>query len=266
MSAETTLPYLRACVVIPVYRHAQTLPPLLARIRDLDLVAIVVNDGGDAEDTEFLRGLRRADSVVLCEQFPNRGKGAAVLTGLRHAAALGYSHCVQIDADGQHNTDDIPTLLAQAAQQPEALITGVPEYDASVPQHRLYARYITHFWVWVETLSFSIRDSMCGFRVYPLAATLALADRVTLGRRMDFDTEVMVRLYWRGLEVVSVPTRVTYPKGGISNFRLWRDNLMISAMHTRLVCGMLLRLPVLVWRKALKWRKPPVVGGAARGS
>jgi len=214
----------------------------------------VVNDGGDAADTAFLRSLQRTDSVILCEQFPNRGKGAAVLIGLRHAAAQGYSHCVQIDADGQHSTDDIPKLLMHAEQKPSALITGVPEYDASVPRHRLYARYITHFWVWVETLSFSIRDSMCGFRVYPLAATLALADQITLGRRMDFDTEVMVRLYWRGLEVVSVPTRVTYPRDGISNFRLWRDNRMITVMHTRLVCGMLVRLPVLLWRKATRCR------------
>lgn len=249
MSADMAV---RACVIIPVYQHARALPPVLEKIRALGLLTIVVNDGSDEADTELLRGLQRDGEVILCEQFPNRGKGAAVITGMRRALELGFTHGVQIDADGQHDTADIPKLLACAERQPNALVTGVPEYDETVPRHRLYARYITHFWVWVETLSFSIRDSMCGFRVYPLAATLALADQGLLGRRMDFDTEVMVRLYWRNAPVVSVPTRVTYPPDGISNFRLWRDNLMISRMHTRLVFGMLLRSPVLIWRKVTR--------------
>src|SRR5690625_7489555 len=78
------------------------------------------------------------------------------------------------------------------------MVTGVPQYDDSVPRHRYYSRYLTHFWVWVETLSLEIKDSMCGFRVYPLGDTLALIDRVNIGRRMDFDTEVAVGLCWRG--------------------------------------------------------------------
>lgn len=239
----------RACVVIPVYNHAFSLPPLLAKIHALELACILINDGGDAEATAFMRELAQAPNVHLCEQFPNRGKGVAVINGLRRAAALGFTHGLQIDADGQHDANDIPALLNAAEVQPKALITGVPLYDESVPRHRFYARYLTHFWVWVETLSFRIRDSMCGFRVYPLASTLALADVSTVGTYMDFDTQVMVRLFWRGVDVVSVPTRVTYPEKGFSNFRLWRDNGLITVMHIRLCCGMLLRLPVLLWRK-----------------
>jgi hypothetical protein len=101
----------------------------------------------------------------------------------------------------------------------------------------------------VNTLSFSIRDSMCGFRVYPLAETLRVWDANRIGTRMDFDTEILVRLYWQGLEVINLPTRVTYPIDGVSHFRLWRDNLRISWMHTRLFFGMLLRLPRLMMRK-----------------
>lgn len=239
----------RPCVVIPVYNHAYTLPPILAQIKAMHLTTILVNDGGDEEATAFLRGLADGMDVQLLEQFPNQGKGTAVIAGMRFAAERGFTHGLQIDADGQHEVSDIPKLLAAAEAQPAALITGVPVYDESVPRHRFYARYLTHFWVWVETLSLRIRDSMCGFRVYPLASTLALADRVAVGARMDFDTQIMVRLFWRGVDVVSVPTRVTYPAGGISNFRMWRDNLLITAMHIRLCCGMLVRLPLLLWRK-----------------
>jgi glycosyltransferase involved in cell wall biosynthesis len=254
----SSLPDYRPCVVIPVYRHARFLTLLLDRIARLNLPCVLVNDGGDAEESAILRQLATRPEVFLQEQFPNQGKGAAMFAGFRYAGLQGFSHAVQIDADGQHKVEDIPRLLAASRATPGALITGTPQYDQSVPKHRLYARHITHFWVWVETLSFTIRDSMCGFRVYPLADTLAVVEHIRNGRRMDFDTEIMVRLYWRGVPVISIPTPVTYPEDGISNFRPLHDNLLISWMHTRLVCGMLLRLPVLLARKFAGKRKPGV--------
>lgn len=248
----------RPCVVIPIYKHAATVPAVLQQLAAYQLTCILVNDGCDVKDTEFLRQLAaQTADVVLEEQFPNQGKGAAVMRGLRRAAAEGFTHAVQVDADGQHAIHDLPKLLKVSAQQPQALVTGVPVYDDSVPKGRLIGRYATHFWVWVETLSLNIRDSMCGFRVYPVAASLAVADRARIGHRMDFDTDIMVRLYWRGVPVLSVPTAVRYPEGGISNFRLWRDNVRISWMHTRLTCGMLPRLPVLLWRNITGYYKVP---------
>jgi hypothetical protein len=179
----------------------------------------------------------------------NGGKGAAVMSGMDAAFADGLTHALQVDADGQHSLADIPGFLDASRADPEALICGVPAYDASVPKGRLYGRYATHVWVWIETLSFAIRDSMCGFRVYPLAPAHRLINEARLGTRMDFDIEVLVRLFWRGVRIINRPTRVIYPEGGISHFRLWRDNLRISWMHTRLVFGMLVRLPVLLARK-----------------
>lgn len=172
-----------------------------------------------------------------------------MLSGLREAARLGYSHGLQVDADGQHFLDDVPRLLAEAHSHPHEIISGQPIYDDSVPKSRLYSRYITHVWVWIETLSLSIRDSMCGFRVYPIAEVLSLADRVALGQRMDFDTEIMVRLYWEGTASRFVPTKVIYPENGVSHFDVWRDNLRISWMHTRLFLSMLPRMPSLIARR-----------------
>ncbi len=244
------------CVLIPVYNHARTVPALLDALAEFQLPCILINDGSDAEATEQLRKLSiERPELVLEEQFPNQGKGAAVMLGLKRAHAEGYSHAAQIDADGQHCTADLAKLLAAAKNAPQALVTGTPIYDQSVPKGRLIGRYITHFWVWVETLSFSIRDSMCGFRVYPLAEAVALIDATPLGQRMDFDTEIMVRLYWRGVRVISIPTRVTYPEDGTSNFRLWRDNLYITRMHTRLFFSMLPRIPRLLWRNLTRYNR-----------
>lgn len=228
------------CILIPCYNHAGPLAVVLARLAEYGLPCLLVDDGSEPVVAAELDALAARYPWVTRLRHPhNQGKGGAVMTGLRRAHALGFSHALQVDADGQHDLADIPALLAEADKHPAALVSGRPLYDDSVPKGRLYGRYITHVWVWIETLSFAIKDSMCGFRVYPVAATCALLERVALGRRMDFDTEVMVRLYWAGVAVRFVPTRVIYPADGSSHFQLWRDNRDISWMHTRLVCRLL---------------------------
>ncbi|ADO09036.1 Uncharacterized protein Pvag_0839 [Pantoea vagans C9-1] len=239
------------CVVIPCYNHGAMMASVLARLAPFNLPVIVVDDGSDAA-TQLQLATLHAPQLSLLRLDSNQGKGAAVIHGLRAAAARGFTHAVQLDADGQHQAEDLPLMLAEAERYPDALISGQPLYDDSIPKSRLYGRYITHFWVWIETLSLSIRDSMCGFRVYPLAATLALCDRRAIGQRMDFDTEIMVRLYWQGIHSRFIPTRVTYPASGLSHFDALYDNLRISWMHTRLFFGMLPRIPRL-----LTMRKPP---------
>jgi len=239
------------CVVIPCYNHGAMMASVLARLAPFNLPVIVVDDGSDAA-TQLQLATLHAPQLSLLRLDSNQGKGAAVIHGLRAAAARGFTHAVQLDADGQHQAEDLPLMLAEAERYPDALISGQPLYDDSIPKSRLYGRYITHFWVWIETLSLSIRDSMCGFRVYPLAATLALCDRCAIGQRMDFDTEIMVRLYWQGIHSRFIPTRVTYPASGLSHFDALYDNLRISWMHTRLFFGMLPRIPRL-----LAMRKPP---------
>lgn len=228
------------CLLIPCYNHAGPLAAVLARLAEFELPCLLVDDGSEPVAAAALDALAaRYPWVSLLRHPHNQGKGGAVMTGLRRAHELGFSHALQVDADGQHDLADLPALLAEARQHPAALVSGRPLYDDSVPKGRLYGRYITHVWVWIETLSFAIKDSMCGFRVYPLASTCALLERVALGRRMDFDTEVMVRLHWAGVPMRFVPTRVIYPVDGRSHFRLFRDNLDISWMHTRLVCRLL---------------------------
>ena len=102
-----------------------------------------------------------------------------------------------------------------------------------MPAIRYYGRYATHALVWLNTWSLAIRDSMCGFRIYPLRACIELSERSRLGQRMDFDTDVMVRLFWAGVPVRFTSVRVTYPAGGVSHFDVLRDNLLLSLMHGR---------------------------------
>lgn len=238
-------------VVVPVYNHEHAISITVEHLLPHGVPVLLVDDGSNQSCAAVLRELasRHAGQVSLLRLNQNGGKGVAVIAGMRQAATFGASHVLQIDADGQHDTADVPRFLAESAAHPDAVINGRPLYDESVPTGRLVGRYATHVWVWINTLSLDIADSMCGFRVYPLAAALSLLDREYVGRRMDFDIEIIVRLHWAGVPIRTVPTKVTYPLDGVSHFRLWRDNARISAMHTRLFFGMLWRLPRLLLRR-----------------
>ncbi len=239
-----------ACAIIPIYNHGETIAAVVAAVQDQGLKCFVIDDGSDQATQEKLQQLVQLYPQVTLSRLPeNQGKGVAVTTGFKIAFESGFSHGLQIDADGQHAFSDIEKLVRLGKQSPESLISGLPIYDESIPKARLYGRYITHFWVWIETLSFQIKDSMCGFRLYPLAACCELMEKTHIGTHMDFDTEMMVKLYWQGVAVEFLPTKVIYPADGISHFRALQDNIAISKMHTRLLFGMLWRSPRLLWRK-----------------
>lgn len=241
---------IKPCVVVPVFNHERAIGATVAALARFGLPCYLVDDGSGAQAARVLREIaeRERHWVRLIRLANNQGKGMAVMTGFAQARVDGHSHAVQVDADGQHDLDDLPRLLALAQRNPAALVTGIPIYDDSVPRARLYGRYVTHVWVWINTLSLQIRDSMCGFRVYPLADSLAVWNRGRVSRRMAFDTDILVRLWWRGVPVLQMPTRVTYPSDGVSHFNLLWDNVRISGMHARLFLGMLLRLPWLLAR------------------
>jgi glycosyltransferase involved in cell wall biosynthesis len=242
---------MKTVAIVPVFDHGATVGAVVAALSAYGLPVILVDDGSHAPCAQTLDALIVAATeddlppLILLRHSENRGKGVAVLTGFVHAQALGASHALQVDADGQHDLAALPAFLDASARCPQAVINGCPRYDESVPKSRLYGRYLTRLWVWINTLSLRIPDSMCGFRLYPLAVVMPLLPALRHARRMDFDPEILVRLDWAAVPIVNLSVIVRYPPDGLSHFRLWRDNFRISIMHARLFFGMLWRIPCL---------------------
>jgi glycosyltransferase involved in cell wall biosynthesis len=237
-------------VLIPSYNTGNKILETARDARRYWAPVWVVVDGSTDGTANALAEMAARDSglrvLVLAR---NQGKGAAVLHGLRAAQAEGFTHALSMDADGQHPAPSIPQFMAASQSNPDALILGVPVFDDSAPKLRVYGRRVSNGWANLETLWTGIGDSLCGFRVYPIAPLLAVMERVRWMRRFDFDPEAAVRLRWRGLRIVNLPAPVRYfrpEEGGVSHFYYGRDNALLAWMHLRLMLGFLLRLPILL--------------------
>lgn len=241
-----------AAIVIPVYNHGLAIQQTLRSLLPYGYPILLVDDGSDTECKLILRDLRQQypQQVFLYRLAENSGKGAAVKAGLFWLNEQGYSHALQIDADGQHDLNAVGLFMSHSAEHRAAIVTGYAVYEGTVPMARYYGRYLTHALVWLNTLSFTIKDTMCGFRVYPIQAVNALCRAHYCGNRMEFDTEVMVRWYWQQGAVINLPTKVHYPEAGVSHFRMLHDNVLLAWMHCRLTVGMLIRLPWLIRQHA----------------
>lgn len=225
----------RPCILIPTYDNPRTIRDVVLAVRAILPDVVVVDDGSGEANREAVARLGEDGLALVTRREKNGGKGAAVKTGFQFAFERGFTHALQVDADGQHALDDVRIFLERARERPEATILGQPIFDETAPFHRKLLRKLTIFWTRREVGDDRVGDPLCGFRVYPLHAAIATQ---TLGDRMDFDPEIVVRLAWMGVPFVHVPTRVRYftaAQGGVSHWRAFEDNWLISKMHTRLM-------------------------------
>jgi glycosyltransferase involved in cell wall biosynthesis len=227
-------PAFRCCLLVPTYDNPITLRAVVEQARQYLPDVVVIDDGSGPPGRRACEALATDGLAIVHHRERNGGKGAAVKTGFRIAREHGFTHVLQIDADGQHDQEAIPLFLERGRAQPGALVIGHPEYDDSVPTVRRVARKFTHFWVDLEAGRGTVLDSMIGFRVYPLHVVKPL--RVA-GDRMDFDIEIAVRIAWSGAPIINEPVKVRYlpaEQGGVSHFQMFWDNARFTWLHTRL--------------------------------
>jgi glycosyltransferase involved in cell wall biosynthesis len=241
-------------VLIPSYNPG---PKVLATVRGaLEQWAPVwvVIDGSTDQSAQQLLAMAATQPGLRVFILPrNRGKGAAVLFGLRRAQAQGFTHALTMDSDGQHPAERIRAFMQASLAEPDAMVLGRPVFDASAPGLRVKGRRISNWWANLETLWAGIDDSLYGFRVYPIGALIAVMRRQPWMRRFDFDVEAVVRLCWRGVLPINLPAPVRYfrpEEGGVSHFNYWRDNALLTWMHFRLFWGFVVRLPMLIARRS----------------
>lgn len=226
-------------VLIPSYNTGYKVLETVREALEYWAPVWVVVDGSDDDSGEQLSALAKTEKNLRVFRLArNQGKGAALLHGFDEAEAQGYTHILCMDADGQHPADMIPEYMSLAMAMPDRMILGKPIFDDSAPRIRVNGRKLSNFWVDVETLWDGIGDSLFGMRVYPVGDLVRIMENIRWARRYDFDAEIAVRLSWRGVRPVNLPTPVIYlnaEEGGVSHFKYVRDNVLITWMHFRLL-------------------------------
>lgn len=229
-----------ALAIIPAYQAAPTIADVVSDVRSAwqaalgELPRVVVVNDGSTDATS--RQAQRAGADVL-EHPSNRGKGAALRTGLAHAHGLKASIAVTLDADGQHPASEVVRVLGHPAPA-NALVLGVRDLEgAGAPRANQFSNAFSNAWL----SAFAARkllDTQCGLRRYPVRETLALGARAN---GFGFEAEVVLRAARAGLAIEHVPVRVIYPPAGerTTHFHPWRDpfRIVLRVIYTAATAG-----------------------------
>lgn len=247
------------CFLIPVYNHAALLEQTIPRFLSFGIPLIIVDDGSNQENKVILRRIAGSSpDIVLISNIQNSGKGVAIKQGITYCKQHAIDFAFQVDADNQHSLAAVPVFISKsrAEKSKKHSIIGYPVYDSTVPAIRRDGRKVSNFFVSITTLTPDVRDSLCGFRIYPVAETWKIYRNPFISKRMPIDMELLTRLYWMGVSIRYMPVDVTYPADGSSHYKAFRDTVILSAKHAVLCCEMFFRFPVIVFY-ALKRRLHP---------
>ena len=224
----------QTAVVIPTYNHGTRVLAVAEEARQLGLPVIVVDDG--SSDGTWER-LKTCEGIMALRHRRNQGKGAALITGMRAAAESAMTWAITLDADGQHRAADAHNLLAAIPQcrRPgcRPIVLGRRAVMAQAPWTSRSGREFSNFWVWAAGAPW-LHDTQSGFRLYPLAETLALDIRA---RRYQYEIEVLAKASWAAIPIIETPIQVVYQPGKarISHFRPGRDFLRNTATFYHLI-------------------------------
>ena len=225
-----TIP-LRCAIVIPAYNHGAQVQGVAKKCLQFRLPVVVVDDGSTDSTPDILASL---SGVTVIRHKKNKGKGASLLTGF--AAVVRLADCaITIDADGQHDPEDILSLTqaVQGGQRPLVIGKRTEMGHKNVPWTSRWGRRFANFWVWTSCGKW-FSDSQSGFRIYPLPETLNLG---TKAKRFQFEVEVLVRAVWCGIPIIEAPVHAIYgpPEERVSHFRPWLDFWRNTQTFARLV-------------------------------
>lgn len=227
----------KICVIIPTYNNATTIRRVIEDVEKYCSSIIVVNDGSTDDTAAILQSIPSPIEVV---SYPdNRGKGYALVTGFKKAKALGYTHAITIDADGQHFADDIPCFIEGLKHNPEGFIVGCRNLtEENMPRQNTFANRFSNFWFRLQT-GINLPDTQSGYRLYTLSSLKGLN---LITSRYESELELLVYAAWAGVDITSVNVKVYYPPAEerVSHFRPIYDFFRISVLNTVLCLGALL--------------------------
>jgi glycosyltransferase involved in cell wall biosynthesis len=217
----------KICILIPAYNAQETLGSVLKKIQPLKMDTLVVNDGSSDET----KRVASENGAQLLEHSLNLGKGAALQTGFQYILQKDYQVVITLDADGQHDPSEIPSLLKIfQIVKPDILIASrAAEFGKMTFLRRFWNRLGVKA---VARLCHSdITDSQSGFR---LIRTKVLKEVDFSTSRFETELELLIKACKKGFSVLSVPINTQQVDGtGSSHFRPVADTWLVCKIFLR---------------------------------
>ncbi len=225
---------MHVAVVIPAFDDATTVAEIAERALRFTQTVFVVDDGSEDDTAARLLGL----PVTLIKNDTNLGKAASLARGFAAALEQSMDSVITLDADGQHRPEDIPRLIEVAAEHPgDIVIAARLEGRERMPRIRRFGNWQADFWIaWAA--GYPIRDTQCGYRLYPAALLQRLAVRGGRRNSFVFESEVLIEAARIGCYARSISINTIYGRSPRrSHYRAASDTLRIVLM----VAGKLIR-------------------------
>ena len=198
--------------LIPAYQEGPRIGPVVAAA--LRHLPVVVVDDGSTDETATAA---EAAGATVLRQVPNAGKGAALRAGFRHALATGAPAVVTLDADGQHDPEEIPAFLAAFEATRPGLVIGRRDFAAMPPVRR--ASNTVGGWALSAAVGQGVPDNQSGYRLIGRTLMRHLLDSDESG--FEFEVEMIASCIALGLPMAWIPIRTIYG-GEPSHIRPWR--------------------------------------------
>jgi glycosyltransferase involved in cell wall biosynthesis len=223
---------LNCCIVIPTYNNDHALEGVIKGVLQFTGDVIVVNDGSTDQTGRIIEQFPGIQTITIPV---NTGKGWALRQGFKHAIEHGFRYAITIDSDGQHFPDDLPLFLDMVEKHPDSMVLGARDMTTDeVPGTSSFGHKFSIFWFKVET-GITVLDVQTGYRLYPLNKIKEI--RGLVSKKYEYEVEILVRLAWREVDVLSVPVKVYYApiETRVSHFRKFRDFTRVSIANSILV-------------------------------
>ncbi len=190
-------------IIIPVYNEAPVIQETVAEIQKAGYNNIIVVDDGSSDDSYYK--LLEMD-VTAFRLAINRGKGAAIKTGVEAAKILGADIVVTIDGDGQHNPEDIDSMLNLINQGYDVVLGSRLKNPKGMPWYKIIANHLGNFFT-LLIYGLWVTDSQSGFRAYSKKAIKLINTQTD---RYEYDSEVIREIKRHDLKYIEVPIEVRY--------------------------------------------------------
>ncbi len=192
-------------VVIPVYNESEVIQSVIDEVLATGSYQIVVVDDGSLDETSCV--IHDSAAVTVLRHKINRGKGAAIKTGIAAAILLGADIVVTMDGDGQHDPLDIEPLVDPICRGDCDVVLGSRRTDTGeMPKIKVIANKIGNLVTWV-LCGIMVSDSQSGFRAYSHFAT-GIID--TKADKYEYDSKVIREINNNRLKFKEVSIKVRY--------------------------------------------------------